>query len=1073
MDKLYEDMMDDILADYGIIDEAKRIKGKEYKIHKGLDRDPDDRTGSDDNNKTNTVGSTSLGSTVIDSSVQKYISNIDVEKEKSIVKSENILEEYFAYVGGHLTSAIEKYSDNNKSSQIEKRMVEEIGYMQENGFSPTDINNYIIGNYYGFDEIAKKLGYKDAIEYNEKGSNDKEITTKISNMIRSMLKLRLNYVNKIIQLLSQMIQANYKQLGLSEQQMKVYLESLSKGDNSSTQTVDEIYKKIRENSKQYEINGGEGYDFRKLGFGCIFGPSEGMKLNFAGTDGSNKDAMLKLIQSVMRYDAVVVAHGSNRKMDKNAKKKNEIYLYVHENIKSDYDKLISKIKNSINVEKVITINGDPSNELKDDIINAVKKIFINTISNTFKSIRYVNIINIAKSEIKYANKDQELDNEQYYNTIKKIAEGLKSETEAHFKEQLKYNIDRGINDIEYYIDDAYYDEFDNKKIKIKVSNFMNCIDANTFNDILVLSIMNELLGLTSELIPEKIEGIWGCQPTKTLNDGPFNDVNELVRQLIKEGFKKIKIEDCNPGHHRLADDIMKTKGVLINHSDFSNYVESGELYSNDPSLQYLIEVENDLKSLALEYDIDYSNDEYLEECMQWYNDNYEVIQEGAWDSLKEFAGKVIGAIIGFFKKIVGYVRTAITKAKELIFGSKEKPKNTKAKTPKVKTKMINLSSKKIDEFVSESREDLDKIWKSTSNTIAKEIKRQSDIQAKLSKALEEDLKSLFDDISKVSNKKVRLSPEQQPVQKESSDMSDIEKAIKNDLDRAYENSIIQKFKWLFGDSIEEANLPGVNNDDDDDNDFTIDGTDGNKQDDADTDTTDDPGEEDNDFAVANAGGDEDTDTTDDAGEGEDNTEDTGEEDAGEDDYTLPDAGEEGEDPEGGEDTGEEDDNNFNVDDAGEGEDNTDAEDNDPGADAGGATGDDDLIGGNGSGEDVSDDVQIPNLRDVQQKLFDQLTPEQQQIKVEELKKNYAELYSRCANILKIITDSNPGDDNTVKVFDYVQKTMNDLQTHIYYYISNTFDTKTYIENDIQFKQFLTILNTIKKILDEINTEKKE
>lgn len=873
MDKLYEDMMDDILADYGIVDEAKRIKGKEYQLHKELDRNPDDRVGSDDNSKTNTIGSTSLGSTVIDSSVQKYISNIDVEKEKSITESENILEEYFAYIGGHLTSAIEKYDDNNKSSQIEKRMVEEIGYMQSNGVSPIDINNYVIGNYYGFDYIAKKLGYKDVIEYNEKSTtDDEETTSKMSNIIRSMLKLRLNYVNKIIQLLSQMVQANYKQLGLSEQQMKVYLESLSKGDNSSTQTAGEIYKKIRENSEQYEINGGEGYDFRKLGFGCIFGPSGDNELNFTGTDG-NKDAMLKLIQSAMRYDAVVVAHGGN--------------------------------------------------------------------------------------------------------------------------------------------------------------------DANNKGS------------------------YWWCQPTKTLNGGPFKDVNKLVRQLIKEGFKKIKIEDCNPGHYKLSDDIMKTKGVLINHSDFSNYVEFGELYSNDPSLQYLIEVENDLKSLALEYDIDYNNDEYLKECMQWHNDNYEVIQEGVWDSIKEFAGKVIGAIIGFFKKIVGYMRTAIIKAKELIFGSKKKPKNTKAKTPKVKTKMINLNSKKIDEFISESREDIDKIWKDTSDTIAKEIKRQSDIQAKLSKALEEDLK------------RVGINPEQ-PVQKESSDMTDIEKAIKDDLDKAYENSIVQKFKWLFGDSIEEANLPGVNNDDDDDNDFTVDGTDDNTQDDADTDTTDDPGEEDNDFAVDDAGGDEDTDTTDDAGEGEENNEDTGEEDAeGEDDYTLPDAGEEGEDAEGGEDTGEEDDNNFDVDDAGEGEDNTDAEGNDPGADAGGATGDDDLIGGNGSGEDVSDDVQIPNLRDVQQKLFDQLTPEQQQIKVEELKKNYAELYSRCANILKIITDSNPGDDNTVKVFDYVQKTMNDLQTHIYYYISNTFDTKTYIENDIQFKQFLTILNTIKKILDEINTEKKE
>lgn len=1020
MDKLYEDMMDDILADYGIVDEAKRIKGKEYKIHKGLDRDPDDRTGSDDNSKTNTTGSTSLGSTVIDSSAQKYISNIDVEKEKSIAESENILEEYFAYIGGHLTSAIEKYGDNNKSSQIEKRMVEEIGYMQENGFSPTDINNYIMGNYYGFDEIAKKLGYKDAIEYNEKGSNDKETTTKISNIIRSMLKLRLNYVNKIIQLLSQMVQANYKQLGLSEQQMKAYLESLSKGDNSSTQTADEIYKKIRENSKQYEINGGEGYDFRKLGFGCIFGTSE--RLGLAGTDGSNKDAMLRLIQSAMRYDAVVLAHGGsgidNQPLfHKRAKDLSDTF-------NKDIDSSIRTAMTLYDRVEMLINEEEPNDNYYIEVLQP-RKINYSIIES---DDRYFNkLIKDIGVICDYDN----MDFGKISNIVIKKVDELSELYVRYVTRMLDNEKIRNDESVKYYV--------------------KNCIKHYLLKHIKEESgtFLKNITGLKDDKYNDDI--VWTCQPTRTLNGGPFGNVNDVVRQLIKEGFKKIKIQDCNPGHHRLADDIMKTKGVLINHSDFSNYVESGELYSNDPSLQYLIEVENDLKSLALEYDIDYSNDEYLEECMQWYNDNYEVIQEGAWDSIKEFAGKVIGAIIGFFKKIVGYVRTAITKAKELIFGSKDKPKNTKAKTPKVKTKMINLSSKKIDEFISESREDLNNVWKTTSDTIAKEIKRQSDIQAKLSKALEEDLK------------RVGINPEQ-PVKKESSDMTDIEKDIKDDLDRAYENSIVQKFKWLFGDSIEEANLPGVNNDDDDDNDFTVGSTDDDNQgtadtattDDADTDNTDDTGEEDNDFAVADAGGDEDTTTTDDTGE-----EDSGDGTESEDDYTLPDAGDEGEE------TGEEDDNDFNVDDAGEGGEDTDTGDDDPGMDDGGTTGDD-LIGGNGSGDNVSDDVQIPNLRDVQQKLFDQLTPEQQQIKVDELKKNYADLYSRCANILKIITDSNPGDDNTVKVFDYVQKTMNDLQTHIYYYIANTFDTKTYIENDIQFKQFITILHTIKKILDEIN-----
>ena len=276
------------------------------------------------------------------------------------------------------------------------------------------------------------------------------------------------------------------------------------------------------------------------------------------------------------------------------------------------------------------------------------------------------------------------------------------------------------------------------------------------------------------------------------------------------------------------------------------------------------------------------------------------------------------------------------------------------------------------------------------------------------------------------------------------------------------------FSWLFDDSsVDEATLPGIeNNEDEEDNNFNVPSAGEDDTDDTggdDEDTTDD----DNYDVVDTTDDDVDTDNT---GDG-----DNEEEDTEEDDYNLPDAG----DNEGGEDTEDEtegeDDNEFNVDDAGEGgeEGEDTGDDTTDTGDAG--TGDvSDLIDGHGSGGDgVSDEVQIPNLRDVQQKLFDQLTPEQQDIKVKELKSNYTELYNRCANILKIITDSNPGDENVVRVFDYVQKTMNDLQTHIYYYIANTFDTKTYIENDIQFKQFLVILNTIKNILDEINTEKKE
>ena len=293
------------------------------------------------------------------------------------------------------------------------------------------------------------------------------------------------------------------------------------------------------------------------------------------------------------------------------------------------------------------------------------------------------------------------------------------------------------------------------------------------------------------------------------------------------------------------------------------------------------------------------------------------------------------------------------------------------------------------------------------------------------------------------------------------------------------DTMINKFPWLFG-TVDEATLPGVEQTDDDDDEITLGDAGEDTTDTPDTETTTDDEPETTEFDVADATDDtgEDT-TTDDVGE-----EDTGEDAGGDEEYDLPDAedagGEEGTGDEG--DTDAEGEGDYELPDAGEGDDTGEedaggeegtGDDGGLGDYAGGGT-TDDLIGGNGSGGDtVSDDVQIPNLRDVQQKLFDQLTEEQQKIKIENLKSNYSELYTRCANILKILTDSNPGDENTARVFDYVQKTMTDLQTHVYYYITNTFDTKTYIENDTQFKQFLVILNTIKNILDEINVEKKE
>lgn len=116
------------------------------------------------------------------------------------------------------------------------------------------------------------------------------------------------------------------------------------------------------------------------------------------------------------------------------------------------------------------------------------------------------------------------------------------------------------------------------------------------------------------------------------------------------------------------------------------------------------------------------------------------------------------------------------------------------------------------------------------------------------------------------------------------------------------------------------------------------------------------------------------------------------------------------------------------------------------------------------------DAQKEKLLSVEKDLFDHLSPEQKEIKKKELKENYTKIYERCASILELISKASPVDELTIKVFDYAQNTITDLQKFVYDYLINIFDTKTYLENDAQFKQFLTILNTIKNILNEIDVE---
>lgn len=106
------------------------------------------------------------------------------------------------------------------------------------------------------------------------------------------------------------------------------------------------------------------------------------------------------------------------------------------------------------------------------------------------------------------------------------------------------------------------------------------------------------------------------------------------------------------------------------------------------------------------------------------------------------------------------------------------------------------------------------------------------------------------------------------------------------------------------------------------------------------------------------------------------------------------------------------------------------------------------------------------LKDLEKSIFDQLPPEMQKAKVSELKKLYTNTYEKCQSIIDIISTAEK-QPNQVKVYDYILNSLLDLQKYIKDYLTNVFDSKTYIENMTELQKYLAILDTVNGVFEDM------
>ena len=170
---------------------------------------------------------------------------------------------------------------------------------------------------------------------------------------------------------------------------------------------------------------------------------------------------------------------------------------------------------------------------------------------------------------------------------------------------------------------------------------------------------------------------------------------------------------------------------------------------------------------------------------------------------------------------------------------------------------------------------------------------------------------------------------------------------------------------------------------------------------------------------------------------EDNTEDNQDNGDNEEDFTIDDA-----DTGDGEDTGEE----------GETDPNADTEENTDGGD---------------ENNDDQPEVDPDSLKAKDAELFDSLSPEEQKMKIKVQKKMFLELYTNADIIIKKINEIGSELEEVNSQLKRTLQILFELKNMIYEYLMNTFDTKSYIENDIMYTRYLSVFNSVKNITTEI------
>lgn len=696
--------------------------------------------------------------------IQRQLESYDKEMDESVLRAENIVAAYNAMNEARFEEAIKKLQkiDSMESEDDAEKARSGLYKTISSGIRTMATAYNALCEMEGVNEAELKRSLLSGVVY-ESEDPDK---------IRKMLQLRINYNNNMINLFKAMLQTNYQILGFSKDEALILSQQLiSNNQEERQQSIKTIKEALLANKNKFDRGNGI-IDMRDIGAGVIFGTQEETGLDeFVSID--------RMLQLSMKYDAIVFGHGSSVKADtskefqsalqKVDKMRQEVKKIEKENealwkkIDEDSERYQKKYEAYANSKNPIAVKRyDLYKREIDNIRATISKLKARDKKLEAASSKAFDDYNEAHQRLLEQLKNGEISNKDELDEKRKkiddtywaYYEKIKKRNNDNFKLIMKYydKISEYCDQIDELLKSpSSTDSIPDRVIKEKYKDIANdAEDISKECDKTMEEYAKAKEKLNKELAVEqedKTNHVWSIQPVRTLNHGIFTDMNDLIKALIDEGFKKIFIMSCNPGHHELDPEIKKRKGILINHamnsllaeSAVSEYPEYSPLLNEnfdvdnpiDMAEYYIHETHRHLYQVCNECGIDYLDDVYLNECLTQYDSICdELMNEGigdvakkAWTTVVNAIKKAIGFVVALIKKILEFFSNILKKIKNFFAKLFEKKDRIDELSKPVNTKFILVESASMKSFTFKNWSEMQKAAVASCEKIAARINK--------------------------------------------------------------------------------------------------------------------------------------------------------------------------------------------------------------------------------------------------------------------------------------------------------------------------------------------------------------